>query len=89
MPAVYCSGCGHALPQLPPVTCNVCGTAHWRDAKPCASGLVTSGSANLGERLTDRGGWTMKFAAIADVHGNGFALEANPEPLAQCFGAAE
>jgi ADP-ribose pyrophosphatase YjhB (NUDIX family) len=39
--AMYCSGCGHALPQLPPVTCNVCGTAHWRDAKPCASGLVT------------------------------------------------
>jgi 8-oxo-dGTP pyrophosphatase MutT (NUDIX family) len=41
MPTLYCSGCGHALPQLPPVTCNVCGTAHWRDAKPCASSLVT------------------------------------------------
>ena len=26
--------------------------------------------------LTDRGGWTMKFAAIADVHGNCLALEA-------------
>jgi ADP-ribose pyrophosphatase YjhB (NUDIX family) len=41
MPTTYCSGCGHALPHLPPVICNVCGTAHWRDAKPCASGLVT------------------------------------------------
>jgi ADP-ribose pyrophosphatase YjhB (NUDIX family) len=60
MPTMYCSGCGHALPQLPPVTCSVCGAAHWRDAKPCASGLVTwRGRLLLVQRANEpwRGHW--------------------------------
>src|SRR4051812_8442086 len=40
-PRFFCSGCGHLLPSLPPVVCATCGTAHWSDPKPCASGLVT------------------------------------------------
>ena len=57
---MYCTGCGHALPQLPPAICNVCGTAHWRDAKPCASGLVTwRGRLLLVQRANEpwRGYW--------------------------------
>jgi 8-oxo-dGTP diphosphatase len=60
MPTMYCTGCGHALPQLPPVTCKACGTAHWRDAKPCASGLVTwRGRLLLVQRANEpwRGYW--------------------------------
>jgi ADP-ribose pyrophosphatase YjhB (NUDIX family) len=60
MRAMYCTGCGHALPQLPPVTCDVCGTAHWRDAKPCASSLVTwRGRLLLVQRANEpwRGAW--------------------------------
>ena len=44
---MYCSSCGHALPHLPPVVCARCGAAHWRNAKPCASGLVTHGGRLL------------------------------------------
>jgi ADP-ribose pyrophosphatase YjhB (NUDIX family) len=60
MPTIYCSGCGHALPQLSPVICKFCGTAHWRDAKPCASSLVTwRGRLLLVQRANEpwRGAW--------------------------------
>jgi ADP-ribose pyrophosphatase YjhB (NUDIX family) len=43
----YCAACGTRLPHLPPVTCPSCGTGHWQDAKPCASGLVTHDSRLL------------------------------------------
>jgi ADP-ribose pyrophosphatase YjhB (NUDIX family) len=36
----YCSACGAGLPATPPVTCPACGTEHWRNAKPCANGIV-------------------------------------------------
>jgi ADP-ribose pyrophosphatase YjhB (NUDIX family) len=57
---MYCTSCGHALPKLPPAICNVCGTGHWRDAKPCASGLVTwEGRLLLVQRANEpwRGHW--------------------------------
>lgn len=37
----YCPACGAPVHASPPVTCRVCGTQHWRNAKPCAGGLVT------------------------------------------------
>jgi ADP-ribose pyrophosphatase YjhB (NUDIX family) len=39
---MHCTGCGRTLRHLPPIVCDACGTAHWRDPKPCASGLVTN-----------------------------------------------
>jgi 8-oxo-dGTP diphosphatase len=60
MQTMYCTGCGRALAHLPPVVCDACGTGHWRDAKPCASGLVTcDGRLLLVQRAHDpwRGCW--------------------------------
>jgi 8-oxo-dGTP diphosphatase len=37
---MFCSSCGNRLIGAPPCRCLSCGTAHWNDAKPCASALV-------------------------------------------------
>ncbi len=37
----HCPACGAPLGLVPPVVCRACGTEHWRNAKPCAGGLVT------------------------------------------------
>jgi ADP-ribose pyrophosphatase YjhB (NUDIX family) len=44
---MFCSACGRPLLRLPPTECPACGTAHWNDAKPCASALVMTGSQLL------------------------------------------
>lgn len=36
----FCPACGAPLPGPAPVTCPACGTAHWRNAKPCAGALA-------------------------------------------------
>lgn len=36
----FCSACGAELPSAPPVTCEACGTGHWRNPKPCANAIV-------------------------------------------------
>jgi ADP-ribose pyrophosphatase YjhB (NUDIX family) len=36
----FCSTCGAGLAAPPPVTCAACGTAHWRNPKPCANAIV-------------------------------------------------
>lgn len=43
----YCPACGGPLDATPPVTCRACGAQHWRNAKPCAGGLVTRGGRLL------------------------------------------
>ena len=37
----FCSACGAPLGARPPTTCAACGTAHWRNASPCAGALIT------------------------------------------------
>jgi ADP-ribose pyrophosphatase YjhB (NUDIX family) len=57
---MYCTGCGQALPHLPPVICKTCGAGHWCDPKPCASGLVAhEGRLLLVQRAKEpwRGCW--------------------------------
>jgi ADP-ribose pyrophosphatase YjhB (NUDIX family) len=39
----FCSTCGAPLPAPPPIRCADCGTDHWRNAKPCANGIVVRG----------------------------------------------
>ena len=41
MPGVFCPDCAAPLPKLPPVTCQACGSSHWRNPKPCSGALVT------------------------------------------------
>jgi 8-oxo-dGTP diphosphatase len=36
----FCSACGAPLLRRPPVTCDHCGVAHYRNAKPCAGALI-------------------------------------------------
>ncbi|MBM2823404.1 MAG: hydrolase [Thermoleophilia bacterium] len=38
--ARFCSSCGTSLPSSPPVTCQSCGSSHWRNPKPCANVVV-------------------------------------------------
>ena len=44
---MFCWSCGAALPALPPVGCQTCGTEHWQNAKPCAGALVETGGRVL------------------------------------------
>ncbi len=37
----HCSACGALIGAVAPVVCRACGSEHWRNAKPCAGGLVT------------------------------------------------
>ena len=37
---MFCSNCGARLAHAAPVRCATCTTAHWRNAKPGAGGLV-------------------------------------------------
>jgi ADP-ribose pyrophosphatase YjhB (NUDIX family) len=56
----YCPACGAQLQSAPPVTCRACGARHWRNAKPCAGGLVMrDGRLLLIRRAIDpwRGCW--------------------------------
>jgi ADP-ribose pyrophosphatase YjhB (NUDIX family) len=56
----YCSACGVVLATHPPVVCAACGTAHWRNAKPCAGALVVrAGRVLLIRRAIEpwRGTW--------------------------------
>lgn len=38
--ARFCSACGAGLDRVPPTRCTRCGADHWRNAKPCANGIV-------------------------------------------------
>ena len=56
----HCPACGASLGLVAPVVCGACGTEHWRNAKPCAGGLVTrDGKLLLVRRAIDpwRGCW--------------------------------
>lgn len=48
----HCPACGVVIDAVPPVACRACGTWHWRNAKPCAGGLVTRDGALLLIRRT-------------------------------------
>jgi ADP-ribose pyrophosphatase YjhB (NUDIX family) len=43
----FCAACGTELASTPPVTCASCGTAHWRNPKPCANAIVLDGDRVL------------------------------------------
>ena len=43
----YCPDCGAPLGVVAPVVCRACGAEHWRNAKPCAGGLVVRGGLLL------------------------------------------
>jgi 8-oxo-dGTP diphosphatase len=43
----FCPACGAELASPPPTTCAACGTAHWRNPKPCANGIVLDGDRVL------------------------------------------
>lgn len=49
----FCSACGTALTTPPPVTCDACGTSHWRNPKPCANAIVVDGDRVLLARRAD------------------------------------
>ena len=56
----YCSTCGAPIGRPAPSVCRACGSEHWRNAKPCAGGLVTrNGKLLLVRRAIDpwRGCW--------------------------------
>jgi 8-oxo-dGTP diphosphatase len=56
----HCPACGARLGLVTPVVCGACGAEHWRNAKPCAGGLVTrDGRLLLVRRAIDpwRGYW--------------------------------
>jgi ADP-ribose pyrophosphatase YjhB (NUDIX family) len=58
--ARFCSACGAGLPAPPPVQCERCGAAHWRNAKPCANAIVVRDGAILLVRRAHapwRGSW--------------------------------
>ncbi len=44
---MFCSACGSALPELPPVRCPRCSIEHWANAKPCAGVLIVRAGALL------------------------------------------
>lgn len=43
----FCSHCGAELAEPPPTTCAACGTAHWRNPKPCGGALLEHGGRLL------------------------------------------
>jgi ADP-ribose pyrophosphatase YjhB (NUDIX family) len=56
----FCSACGEALPNEPPVTCPACAADHWRNPKPCANAIVLDGDRVLLARRAHSpwfGGW--------------------------------
>ncbi len=56
----HCPVCGALIDAVAPVVCRACGAEHWRNAKPCAGGLVTrDGRILLVRRAIDpwRGCW--------------------------------
>ncbi|HLF99739.1 MAG TPA: NUDIX domain-containing protein [Acidimicrobiia bacterium] len=75
---LYCSACGARLAAAPPIVCDACGAAHWRNAKPCAGALVTraDGRLLLVRRAIDpwRGRW--------DIPGGFCEVDEHPEVTA-------
>ena len=58
--ARFCSNCGARLDEEPPTTCRACGTAHYRNPKPCGGALLQhDGRLLLGRRAIEpyRGRW--------------------------------
>jgi 8-oxo-dGTP diphosphatase len=56
----FCSHCGARLDHAPPITCAACGTAHYRNPKPCGGALLAhDGKLLLGRRDIEpyRGMW--------------------------------
>jgi 8-oxo-dGTP diphosphatase len=56
----FCSHCGARLDEEPPTTCAACGTAHYRNPKPCGGALlVRDGTLLLARRAIEpwRGRW--------------------------------
>lgn len=56
----FCPECGAGIGAVAPVVCRACGAEHWRNAKPCAGGLVTrDGRLLLVRRAFEpwRGSW--------------------------------
>ncbi len=50
----HCPACGASIRAVAPVVCQACGAEHWRNAKPCAGGLVTrDGTLLLVRRAID------------------------------------
>jgi ADP-ribose pyrophosphatase YjhB (NUDIX family) len=74
----FCSHCGARLDEEPPTTCAACGTAHWRNPKPCGGAmLVHDGRLLLGRREIEpyRGTW--------DIPGGFCELHEHPRAAAE------
>lgn len=74
----FCPECGTRLSSPLPVTCDECGTRHWKNAKPCAGALVTRADGRLLLVRRDHEPWRGRW----DIPGGFCEAEEHPRATA-------
>jgi ADP-ribose pyrophosphatase YjhB (NUDIX family) len=74
----FCSHCGAGLDEAPPTTCPACGTAHYRNPKPCGGALLAhGGKLLLGRREIE------PYRGLWDIPGGFCELHEHPREAAE------
>ena len=74
----FCSHCGARLDEQPPTVCAACGTAHYRNPKPCGGALLEhDGRLLLGRRAIE------PFSGLWDIPGGFCELHEHPRDAAE------